>query len=347
MSDQFEFFKLDASHEKQWDDFVLKNTNGSIHQTYDWKGFQTQIPGREQVFGFGVKAKKSADFLATVLCVQMNTGFQNKSWYYSARGPVFENKHHAAAKYLLEKSADFLQKQDALFWRLDPYNSLPDIKTVPAGQQYQPTDTLELDLTQSNDQLLADMKRKGRYNINLATKKGITFSHITGTEFSKLNEKKSADFLDAFWKLNQDTTGRDGFSGHEKSYYKKFLSSLGDKVVLFFAEYEGKKIATAISTFCGTKAIYYFGASTSDREYRKLMAPYGLQWHMIQYAKEKNCTSYDFLGIAPENEPNHAYAGISDFKWKFGGSRKTYPAAQEIVFQKFWYTLYRLAKKFR
>jgi lipid II:glycine glycyltransferase (peptidoglycan interpeptide bridge formation enzyme) len=117
--------------------------------------------------------------------------------------------------------------------------------------------------------------------------------------------------------------------------------------VIFFAEKDGVKITTAISTFCGDKAIYYFGASTSNREYRNLMAPYGLQWFMVNFAKKRGCKTYDFLGIAPENEPNHAYAGISDFKWKFGGYRKTYQSGVEIVFDKFWYKIYRLVKKLR
>jgi len=68
---------------------------------------------------------------------------------------------------------------------------------------------------------------------------------------------------------------------------------------------------------------------------------------MMQYAKKKGCKSYDFLGIAPENEPLHPYAGISEFKWKFGGERRIYASGKEIVFQKTWYWLYRLVKKLK
>ncbi|NJP03840.1 peptidoglycan bridge formation glycyltransferase FemA/FemB family protein, partial [Candidatus Gracilibacteria bacterium] len=219
--------------------------------------------------------------------------------------------------------------------------------TQKATQNYQPTDTLMLDLTKTDETLLAEMKRKGRYNITLSQKKGVTFSHITGKEFSEKSATEQAELINEFWRLNTETTSRDGFSGHQKEYYEHFLTQLPDYAVLFFAEYEGKKIATAISTFCGDKAIYYFGASTSDPEYRNLMAPYGLQWEMIQFAKSKHCKTYDFLGIAPENEPKHAYAGISEFKWKFGGYRATYAPGSEIVLDKKWYPIYRLAKKLK
>ena len=199
---------------------------------------------------------------------------------------------------------------------------------------------MELDLTKSNEELLAEMKRKGRYNIKLAEKRGVKFREILPDEMTEQD-------LEDFYRLNLETTGRDGFSGHQKDYYRHFLKSLNKYAVLFFAEFEGKRIATAISTFCGDKAIYYFGASTSDKQYRNLMAPYGLQWFMINFAKKRGCKTYDFLGIAPENELNHAYAGISEFKWKFGGYRKTYRPGVEIVFDKFWYAIYRLMKRLR
>ena len=277
----------------------------------------------------------------------MNTGFFGKKWTYSARGPVWENENLDAAKFLVSEIAKRLQKSGEVFWRADPYTKEPGIldpgfgfKSRPATQNYQPTDTLELDLKKSEEELLAEMKRKGRYNIRLAEKHNVKFRKTESANFSQKT-------LDAFWSLNLETTGRDEFSGHEKSYYEKFLKSLPEHAVLFLAEKDETPIAGAITTFCGKKAIYYFGASTSAPRFRPLMAPYGLQWEMIREAKKRGCESYDFLGIAPENEPKHAYAGISEFKWKFGGARKKYLPGREIVFRKFWYALYRVAKKFR
>lgn len=343
----FEFFEFANDLQKEWDSFVIANKRGSVHQISDFKNLQESIPGRGPVLGFGVRDKNSREILATVFCVKMQTGFLSKFWWYSARGPVFGDGNGKAANFLVSKSREILQNREkGLFWRLDPYlekndtDIFTDISTVKATQDYQPTDTLEIDLTKSDDEILAEMKRKGRYNIKLATKKGVKFREI-------LAENMSEQDLDDFYNLSNETTSRDGFSGHQKSYYKSFVNNLNPRAVLFFAEFEGKRIATAISTFCGDKAIYYFGASTSDKQYRNLMAPYGLQWFMMNFAKEQGCKTYDFLGISPENEPNHAYAGISDFKWKFGGYRKTYQSGVEIVFDKFWYKVYRIMKKLR
>jgi lipid II:glycine glycyltransferase (peptidoglycan interpeptide bridge formation enzyme) len=342
-----QFFEYSSSVSKEWDDFVLASKQGSLHQISVWKPFQETISGRGPVKGWGMR-NKAGKIVATTFAVKMDTGFQGKKWWYSARGPVFndEKQGHALIEYV-EKE---LKKEGGLFWRFDPYISQSQVRTVlnfkqiqvrTSAQNYQPTDTLILDVTKTNDQLLSEMKRKGRYNINLAEKKGVQCIKIEG---GKVTEKD----LDDFWRLNNETTNRDSFSGHEKAYYRNFLTLLAPYADLFFAEAEdGIRIATAISTFAGDKAIYYFGASTSIPEYRNLMAPYLLQWTMIQEARERGCRTYDFLGIAPENEPKHAYAGISEFKWKFGGTRQTFAPGKEIVFDKKWYWLYRIAKKIR
>jgi len=339
-----EIFQFSKENQKEWDEFVLNSPFGSIHQISDWKSFQEKIPGRGPVLGFGVTENNKIK--AVVFCVRMDTGIPNKFWWYSARGPVFDpQKNKKAGELLVKEVAKKLKQEGGMFWRFDPYFSalefeLCGVRTHDATQNYQPTDTLEIDLAKSNDQILSEMKRKGRYNINLARKKGVKIVAIPDGQFT---DQDLADF----WELNNQTTERDKFSGHEKSYYEKLLKELKGQAVLFFAEFQNKKIATAISTFCGKKAIYYFGASSSSPEVRNLMAPYLLQWEMMQYAKKKNCQTYDFLGIAPEGEKHHSYAGISEFKWKFGGERKTYIGGQEVVFNRFWYGVYRLVKKLK
>ncbi len=335
------FFTYSDEVKNEWDVFVLQSQRGSVHQLSCWKPFQETIPGRSPVKGWGMRNEKGT-IIATTFVVGMDTGFMGEKWWYSARGPVFDDKKHGQT--LIEYVAEELKKEGGLFWRFDPYvfgvRTLR-VRTQQATQNYQPTDTLILDLTKSDEQLLAEMKRKGRYNINLAKKKEVTCVKIIGSEVSEKD-------LNDFWSLNNETTNRDAFSGHEKEYYRNFLKLIAPYADLFFAEAkDGTRIATAISTFTGDKAIYYFGASTSNPEYRNLMAPYLLQWTMIQEARKRGCTTYDFLGIAPENEPKHAYAGISEFKWKFGGMRKTFAPGREVVFNKFWYTLYRIAKKIK
>ncbi len=340
----FELCEYSDEIKKEWNNFVSTHPLGSVHQMSDWKKFQEKIPGRGEVFGFCVR--KSGTIIATTFCVKMEMGVLGKFWYYSARGPVIDESDTKGLNFLLTEVAKKLQKKGGIFWRFDPYfsphYSLPTIHypLYKATQDYQPTDTLEIDLTQTEDEILAQMKRRGRNGINKARKKEVEIEVIEKGSFT---DKDLQDFYD----LTTETTNRDGFSGQGIEYYRYFLTELKDVAVLFFATAEGKRIASAISTFCNDKAIYYFGASTSDRALNKLKAPTLLQWEMMRYGKNKGCKTYDFLGIAPEDQPKHAYAGISQFKHGFGGYRKVYQAGKEIVLNKFWYWIYRMVKKVR
>ena len=74
------------------------------------------------------------------------------------------------------------------------------------------------------------------------------------------------------------------------------------------------------------------------------MAPYLLQWAMIQYAKSTGATTYDFTGISPQGSFKHEYDGITQFKLKFGGARQTYYPGSEIPLDKNAYRFYKAAK---
>ncbi len=333
----------------QWDDFVTQHTQGSVHQLTAWRTLQAQIPGRQVVRGFLLRQSDTQQIIGVTWCVRMSTGVGQSFWWYSPRGPVITpHLHPEATSVFLDLIAQQLRPSGAAHWRIDPYWSASDwaqfstsASWQPAIQQYQPTDSLHLDLTQSDPDLLKGMKRKGRYNIKLAHKKGVTCQTIPASEVTDTQ-------LSTFFQLMTATTDRDGFAGSPQAYYRWFLDSLAPHAALFFAHApDGTPIASAISTVACGKAIYYFGASTSDSSYRPLMAPYALQWHMIQWAKSHHAQSYDFLGIAPDGQPHHPYAGISQFKWKFGGHRVTYAPAQTTVFRPLLYRAYTSAKWLR
>lgn len=346
-SNTLEFFEFTPEIKKDWDQFVLSHPNGSVHQISAWKDFQERVPGRGQVLGFGVK--KSGSIIATTWCVKMEIGKIGKHWYYSARGPVVDFETDLDAyQCMVAEVQKILKKEGGIFWRMDPYWNKSQ-KTLASGmglalksatQDYQPTDTRMVDLLASEDDILAQMKQRGRRFIKKSAKVGIEVETI---EQSALCEKD----LNDYFALNLETTERDGFAGHGIDYYRHFLQQLSDHAVLFFATYEGKRLAAAISTFCGEKSIYYFGASTSDRELAKLNAPSLLQWEMMKYAKARGCSTYDFLGIAPEGEKNHPYVGITQFKDGFGGYRATYARGAEVVLRPFWYMVYRALKLLR
>ncbi len=165
--------------------------------------------------------------------------------------------------------------------------------------------TSVIDLEQTEDEILAKMKPKGRYNIKVAVKKWVEVKEVEKTDVN----------IQKYYDLMLETTSRDSFNWNSMDYYKDFLNSL-KKSKLLLAYVWGKVIAWWIFTFDKGISIYYYWASTSDKEYRNMMAPYLLQWTAIKIAKENWSKLYDFLWIASPWDNNSELAWVTDFKLK-------------------------------
>jgi lipid II:glycine glycyltransferase (peptidoglycan interpeptide bridge formation enzyme) len=137
----------------------------------------------------------------------------------------------------------------------------------------QPRHTLILDITKSEEEILARMKQKTRYNIRLAERKGVKIKKI-----SRPNDQEIQTFLN----LSIQTSERDKFQIHPKKYYQKMLKILGENSTakLFFAEYQNEIIAANIVIFFSGKAVYLHGASSNI--HRQAMAPHLLHWEQIK-----------------------------------------------------------------
>jgi len=245
----------------------------------------------------------------------------------------------------------FLPK-NTTFLRFDPPwategkdNFPPPLKKpfVPAPANIQPPDTVLLDLTPSSEEILACMKNKWRYNIRLGTK------NVTIKQFECRTARDEIPVrLEVFYELFRETSLRDGISMHSIDYYKKLFELAnsnqdGAKISLYLAEYESKAIAGIVVLHFRKAATYLYGASSNS--HRNLMANYALQWRAICDAKETGCTSYDFFGIPPDENPAHPMAGLYRFKTGFGGKIIHRPCSFDFPYNKPLYALFSLAEK--
>lgn len=290
---------------------------------------------------YGQKGPDAANLLAVIILVKKSLGSRFFYWY-APRGPLLKNdlNQEEAAKALrllfsgvrrLSRRALFLKTEPASgnpgFWRqVFPRMTLAGIFRVRKTDPIQPRRTLMLNLALSDAELLAQMHQKTRYNIRLAEKKDVRI--ISG---------RPEDFTE-FWRLMNQTGERDGFRLHRVSHYKNLIADTASgHLRLFFAEYEGRKVATALLGIFGRKAVYLHGGS--DHGFRQAMAPYFLQWEMMRQARALGARIYDFYGIDEDKWP-----GVTRFKRGFGGEEKEYPGAFDIIFRPALYCCYRLAK---
>lgn len=365
---------LNKDQYKFWDEFAHNHPNTSIHQTTAWGRFQSTIPSRDKFWVIAihddsaVAASAKKKIIAGTLLIKHKLPRKNYCWLYSPRGPLLTYSSPQKAKeqmqILLEKIKEIARQEKAVFYRIDPLvianaASVADPNQQPkktfkfpgfrfSHQGFQPETTLILDISKSNEEILNQMKPKGRYNIRLAEKKGLK---IIGVD----PQSKNLDhYIENYFKILQETLQRDKFYGHSISFYKNMIEKLPALSKMYLAEFEDsatkskKTVAGIIVTFYKDTAIYYYGASSN--EYRNLMAPYLLQWTAIQAAKSKNLTKYDFLGIShpTEKDPlgpkNHPWRGVTEFKLKFGGKVVNYLSPQEYSFKPVMHSAYKVTR---
>lgn len=323
--------ELESSEAKLLQNFVEAHPYGSIEQSWEWGELQCSIPGREAFHVFGVFEEEK--LVASALVIRQKAGL-GKTWLWCPRGPLLHNgQGWAQLSSAIEACA---RKHGDLFLRIEP--GTPSTEDFPIEGHasktcYMPANTLMLDLSASESDILAQMAQKGRYNIKRAAKAGVCVREGGIAEIARLYE------------ILKDTATRDGFHLHSQDFYANFVQNLGKTSKLYLAYIEGEMTGGLLATHFGNTATYYFGASSN--KHRKAMAPYALQWHAIQEAKKAGCTRYDFLGIAPEGDSRHVLNGVTQFKTRFGGKRLAYHKARVLVYRTLWHLAYTLARKLR
>ncbi|WP_342329290.1 peptidoglycan bridge formation glycyltransferase FemA/FemB family protein [Pedobacter sp. FW305-3-2-15-E-R2A2] len=174
-----------------------------------------------------------------------------------------------------------------------------------------PSNTIFLDLQKEEDELLASMKAKTRYNINLSYRKGVTVSRV------------GMENLNIWYALYQETALRNRIHINEIDYFRTVLSARAEdtsspaEVELLLAETEGRPLAAMFLVISGQRGTYLYGASSSSN--RNYMATYALQWEAMKIAKNRGCIEYDMFGVAPNSDPSHPLHGLYKFKTGFGG----------------------------
>ena len=346
--------------DKKWNQIVASQDHAPFLQSVEWREFQRTV-GREVV------ETVSGDKGITGVCsaFRHNIPGRQKYWYVP-RGPVGEG-----VQSMMQSVLDHAREDGALFVRVDPVlgsvrskEAMPiDSRLGPASDEccvtesqkiacapvrsLQPRHTLILDLSLGEEQLLAAMHSKTRYNIRLAQKHEVVVKKFSA------GEDGADEALVQFVAMLAKTTERDGFAMHETSYYQKLFhgfagavrSKTAAQVVLYLAYKDHAPIAGSLVMSFGDTVTYLHGASASES--RELMAPYLVQWQAITEAMVAGYRHYDFCGIAPEGVLDHPWAGVTRFKKGFGGTELVYPESYDMILRPWWYRAYRLSQKLR
>jgi len=303
----------------EWNRFLQKHPNAHLLQTGEWGELKS---------GFGwepvriVNGEEGVQILFRKLPLGFTIGYIPK--------PVISNQ--SISEQFWEEIDEMCRRHRAIFLKLEPDSwnfeitlYLPSF--ILSKHNIQPPRTMIIDLSGNEEEILARMKQKTRYNIRLAMKKGVTV--------------RAWDDVESFHKMMLVTGDRDRFGVHSLEYYRcayELFHPTG-MCELLVAEYEGRPLAALMVLARGRRAWYFYGASTDEE--RNRMPTYLLQWEAMKWAKARGCEEYDLWGVPDEDEATleanfenrqDGLWGVYRFKRGFGGELKRVAQALDRVY---------------
>ncbi len=336
-------FPLPEAEIRNWDKLLLKLPDAHILQTSQWAAAKAQN-GWQPLYFWAGKSLDAPEALTLILKRQVSFLGLKFTVLYCPKGPVLDWKNAQLVEETLQFLQDFAKKERAIFIKIDPDvligtgESGGDDLQIPkrldargwrfSQDQIQFRNTVLIDLRQSEEELLAAMKQKTRYNIRLAAKKGVV-----------IREGK-ADELPMLYKMYAETAVRDDFVIRGEDYYLEtwriFLEAGMAKILI--AEAEDQPIAALILFYFNGTCRYMYGMSTAQA--RELMPNYLLQWEAIRLSKSLACQSYDLWGAPDVFDESDSMWGVYRFKQGFNGTTARHIGAWDFTPQPLLYKIY-------
>lgn len=328
-----------VNEKDNWNNFVAASPVGDLLQSYEWGELKKRSGGWEPI---RIAAFEGGEIRAAISILKRRIPHTGRCIFYASRGPVLDLTNSKLLSELLDGIRIRAAKEGAILLKIDPPVVADDTESLAsiAGTGFvkvqdatgfggiQPRCVMQLDLTPSLDEILANCKPKWRYNIRLAEKKGVT-----------VRSDCEKNDLRAFYEILKETAVRDKFLVRGFSYYEHMWDLLVETgyARLFLTEYEGEVVSGALSFLFGDKCWYTYGASSN--RHRNVMPNHLMQWTMIGWAKESGCKWYDFRGVSPQKEedPNDHLYGLNRFKEGFGAKFVEYIGEYDIVYSDAWY----------
>jgi peptidoglycan pentaglycine glycine transferase (the first glycine) len=309
-----------------WNDHLRDLPYAHVLQSWEWGAFKQQTTGWQPT-----RILYQSDE-ATVAAASLLTRTVGPfAVIYVPRGPVLDYGDTTLVDFVLDDIQRFARRRRALWLKIDP--ALPLATGVPGDEddtphadgrrvvqtlegrgwqlsddQVQFRNTITLDLTADEDDLLMAMSGNTRRKVRTAYKKDVTI------------RSASIDDLDTLYDLYHVTGRRDDFLIRPADYYKKewrdfMQAGLAHALI---AQYDGQPIAHVILFRFGRGCWYFYGASSNQE--RNRMPNYALQWEAMRWAKAQGCTFYDMWGAPDEFHEDDSMWGVYEFKRGFRGT---------------------------
>lgn len=350
-----------------WNSIISKLPDPHFLQTYEWGQVKAKYGWAPYYAVWTADGKftvsqstdnwslSTGNFVAASLILK-RTAFRRFSIFYAPKGPLMDWTNEPLRKRVLDDLQSFAKKQGAIFLKLDPdvvlgrgvpasvgevtENSGQAVRSdlrrrgwVESSDQIQFRNTVMVDLSASEEEILMRMKQKTRYNVRLAEKKGVA------VRIGTLGD------LPMLYKMYAETSVRDGFVIRDEGYYmtvwKLFMQESvhgQPSAVPLIAEVDGEAVAAIFLFMFAGRGYYVYGMSRNA--HREKMPTYLLQWAAMKHAKAHGCLTYDLWGAPDVFDESDSMWGVYRFKEGLGGEVVWTLGAYDFAPSKFWYSMY-------
>lgn len=306
---------------QDWETFLAGRPEANFLQSWNWGVFHQKLG--KKTFTLGLFENDRQVGAALTVKEEAKRG----TYLTVAGGPLvdWQNPEHLHAIFAALRQ--LAEQEGCQFIRIRPQeidSSELRQKVAQLGLQESPMHltadlTLQLDLTKSEEELLAEMRKNTRYEVRRAEKLGV-----------EIKQSEDPAEIQAFYEHQLVLAKKHHFVPFSYQFlHEQFVTFAQDhQVRLFHSFYEGKLLASAFIIFYHQEAVYHYGVSTPDND--RLPGSYACQWAAIRWAKSQGGLRYNFWGIAPQDQPEHRFAGVSLFKRGFGGQEVQYLPAHDL-----------------
>jgi len=244
-----------------------------------------------------------------------------KGFGYAARGPIAGGPVDGAVlRVFTEAVRAAASGLGIAHLRIDPEledpsgavaASLRDLGWRPAPD-IQPRSTRIVDLSLSEDELLAGLRKKTRQSLHRAQDEGLRVV------------RAGADRLPEFHQTLAGTMDRAGLPSRSLGFFRDLWTAYDatGRAMLLLAETDaGEVLSGTLLVGCGPRLVALYGGTNEAG--RRRNAKYLINWAGLTEAKAGGYRSYDLWGL-----PNE---GIAYFKAGWGGRQVDYVGAWDLV----------------
>ena len=292
-----------------WEGFISNFNEKTFLQSWSWGEFQ--LKQGNKIWRLGIY---NNDLTGLALVVKISA--RRGTFLFIPHGPIVKGDRKEALSALLSYLSNLNERASFIrispFWERKEETIFKSLGFRPAPIHMHAEVTWELDLSPSEEALLAGMRKTTRYLI----RKALENKDIEILRTNNLNE---------FLPVYHETSKRHKFVVFSEKYLQDEISAFGKDISVFLGKYKGEVVSAAIFVFWQGNAFYHHSGSLVT----KAPVSYLLQWEAIKEAKKRGCKTYNFWGIS--TDPKHPWAGLSQFKMGFGGYQRDLVKSKDYV----------------